>query len=117
MRGAGRGLTGAGALRWGARVWYDVAGLGVLAALGWALWAWYARRRIERAVTQHACKACGASFADDAIAEPLGGIRAADRQRLDNFQRRFARHRVRCGDCGAVNVVTADGVPFAAWYD
>jgi hypothetical protein len=95
----------------------DLAGLALLAVLGWTLWVWRQRWRVERGVSAHACKACGASFADDAIAEHLGRIGHEDVRRLDLFQRRFARHRVRCGNCGAVNITTADGIPFKAWYE
>ena len=81
--------------------------------LGWCLFVWQRRRRFLRRLEASACALCRNGF-DDAIAEYLGPVSRAELERLDRFQRRFASHRVRCGDCGAINICTADGIAFAA---
>ena len=103
-------------MEWAAAIAGIVVGNGILAALAIALIAWRRRRRLEQAITAHACPACGSRF-DESIAEYLGGVRAADRARLDRFQQRFAAHRFQCGDCGALITTTAAGEPFAARYE
>jgi hypothetical protein len=77
-------------------------------------WAW--RRRFRQRLETHACALCGNGF-DDAIAEYLGPLTAAERARLDRFQQRFASRKIRCGDCGAINLCTRDGQPFKAWIE
>lgn len=81
--------------------------------LGWCVVEWQRRRRFLRRLESSACALCGNGF-DDAIADYLGRVSRAELARMDRFQRRFARHRVVCGDCGAVNYCTADGIAFAA---
>ena len=81
--------------------------------LGWCLVVWQRRRRFLARLEASACALCQHGF-DDAIAEYLGPVSSAELEQLDRFQRRFARHRVRCGDCGAVNYCTADGIAFRA---
>ena len=81
--------------------------------LGWCVLAWHRRRRFLRRLERSSCALCGNGF-DDAIADYLGGVSRAERARLDRFQRRFARYRVACGDCGAINYCTADGIAFKA---
>jgi len=81
--------------------------------LAWCLYEWWRRRRFLRRLEASSCALCGHGF-DDAIAEYLGRVPRADRARLDRFQRRFAHYRVACGDCGAINVCTADGIAFKA---
>ncbi|MBA3686485.1 MAG: hypothetical protein H0W72_14785 [Planctomycetes bacterium] len=88
--------------------------LGPGGALLWCLWEWRARRRFLERLTGSSCMFCRASFAD-ATSEYLGGVSRAQRQGLDRFQRRFARYQVVCGDCGAVNICTVDGVAFRAY--
>lgn len=81
--------------------------------LAWCVIEWQRRRRFLRRLEASSCALCGQGF-DDAIADYLGRVPAAERARLDRFQRRFARHRVACGDCGAINYCTADGIAFKA---
>ncbi len=88
--------------------------LGPGAALLWCLWEWRARRRFIERLTTSSCRCCHADFADT-TAEYLGTVSRAQRRGLDRFQRRFARYQVACGDCGAVNICTVDGVAFRAY--
>ena len=81
--------------------------------LGWCLVVWQQRRRFLRRLEASSCALCGNGF-DDTIAEYLGPVPRVELARLDRFQRRFARHRVACGDCGAINYCTADGIAFTA---
>ena len=85
----------------------------VILPLGWCVFAWHRRRRFLRRLEASSCALCGNGF-DDAIADYLGSVPRAELERLDRFQRRFARHRVLCGDCGAINYCTADGIAFRA---
>ncbi len=84
------------------------------AALLWCLWEWHARRRFLRLLVGSSCMVCHQSFAD-ATADYLGRVTPGQRRGLDRFQRRFARYQVECGDCGAVNLCTVDGVAFKAY--
>ncbi len=81
--------------------------------LAWCLIVWYRRRSFVRRLEASACALCGHGF-DDAIAEYLGPVSRAELAEMDRFQRRFARYRIACGDCGAINYCTADGIAFKA---
>lgn len=95
---------------------FGALGLVLVLLIALALWRMHERRRVHRLLTEQVCKACGAPFSDT-ITEVLGRPGAEVRQRLDRFQRRFARYLVRCCDCGAVNVVTKDGIPYRAFFE
>jgi hypothetical protein len=94
-------------------MWHVIVVFLTALPLAWALIVWSRRRRFLRRLEASACALCGAAF-DDAIAEYLGGVSGAELADLDRFQRRFARHRVACGDCGAINLCTPDGRAFIA---
>ncbi len=84
------------------------------ALLLWCLWEWRARRRFLIRLVDSSCMLCHESFAD-ATADYLGPVTRAQRAALDRFQRRFARYQIECGNCGAVNICTVDGVAFKAY--
>jgi hypothetical protein len=89
---------------------------GLLLALGLAVVAAWRRRRFLRALEAHACAICGNPFSDT-IADYLGPVGRADRRHLDRFQQRYARYKIRCGDCNAVNICTGEGQPFTGVPD
>lgn len=97
-------------------MWHPFIVLAMAIGLGLLVLQWRRRARFLERLRGSACALCRNSF-DDAIAEYLGRVGPAERQRLDAFQRRFAVHKVRCGDCDAINICTADGTAFRAWIE
>jgi len=93
----------------------SVPGATVLLFL-WAVHLRRSRQRFAAALEAHACRLCGASFAD-ALVDDLGRPSPAIRRRLDAFQLRFAHRAVRCEECGGVNICTRDGIPFKGLAD
>ena len=81
--------------------------------IGWAIWVMLRRRRrVRLAEANGRCKLCDTAFSEAHI-EYDGAITRADRARLDRFQARFAAFRIRCHECGSVNICTKDGQAFA----
>jgi hypothetical protein len=89
---------------------------GLLLALVLALVEGWRRRRFLRALEAHACAVCGNPFSDT-IADYLGRVGRGDRRHLDRFQQRYARYKIRCCDCNAVNICTGEGQPFKGFPD
>jgi len=94
-------------------LWIPLLGGGIFLPLVIALVAFHRQRRFMDLVRQQSCPICKNPF-DDAIAEYLGGVREADLERLDRFQRQYAHCRIRCGDCNAELICADNGVPMKA---
>lgn len=86
----------------------------MLVPLVWAVQVHTRRRLFARAMSQACCPGCGASFSD-ALYAFLGSPGSDDLRRCDGFQRRYARYRIRCEECGAIIICTEDG-PMCHYY-